>query len=66
MKPGTQSGTTQKVKGRGIVPAKGDAGDLLVTFVVDVPTELTDEQTRRGRGAGRDHARQPKRADLGV
>jgi molecular chaperone DnaJ len=41
---GTQSGKTVKVRGRGITPAKGDAGDLLVTFVVEVPTDLTDEQ----------------------
>jgi len=42
--PGTQSGTTVKVPKRGIAPAKGDPGDLLVTFVVQVPTDLTDEQ----------------------
>jgi molecular chaperone DnaJ len=44
VKGGTQPGTTQKVKGRGIVPTKGSAGDLLVTFEVDVPTKLTKEQ----------------------
>ena len=44
VKPGTASGTTLKVPKRGIAPAKGDAGDLLVTFVVEVPAELTDEQ----------------------
>jgi molecular chaperone DnaJ len=44
VKPGTQSGTTVKVPGRGIRPAKGEPGDLLVTFVVQVPTQLTDEQ----------------------
>lgn len=44
VKPGTASGTTQKVKGRGIQPAKGSAGDLLVTFDVEVPTKLSKEQ----------------------
>ena len=44
VKGGTQPGTTQKVKGRGIVPAKGSAGDLLVTFDVDVPRKVTKEQ----------------------
>jgi molecular chaperone DnaJ len=44
VKGGTQPGTTQKVKGRGIVPAKGAAGDLLVTFDVDVPTKISKEQ----------------------
>ena len=44
VKAGTTGGTTQKVKGRGIVPAKGTAGNLLVTFAIDVPTKLTSEQ----------------------
>jgi molecular chaperone DnaJ len=41
---GTQSGKTVRVRGRGIQPAKGEPGDLLVTFDVVVPTELNDEQ----------------------
>jgi molecular chaperone DnaJ len=43
--PGTPSGRTFRVKGRG-VPAgrKGTAGDLLVTVDVTVPDKLTDEQ----------------------
>jgi len=44
VKGGTKGGTTQKVKGRGIVPAKGSSGDLLVTFDVDVPAKVNDEQ----------------------
>jgi molecular chaperone DnaJ len=44
VKGGTKGGTTQKVKGRGITPAKGSSGDLLVTFDIDVPTKLNDEQ----------------------
>jgi molecular chaperone DnaJ len=40
----TLGGTTQKVKGRGIAPAKGSSGDLLVTFDIDVPAKLNDEQ----------------------
>jgi molecular chaperone DnaJ len=44
VKGGTKTGTTQKVKGRGIVPAKGSTGDLYVTFDVDVPTKLNKEQ----------------------
>ena len=42
--PGTQSGTTVRVRGRGIRPAKGDPGDLLVTFEVEVPKQLSDEE----------------------
>jgi molecular chaperone DnaJ len=40
--PGTPSGRTLRVRGRG-VPAKSGAGDLLVTVEVAVPTALTDE-----------------------
>jgi molecular chaperone DnaJ len=43
--PGTPTGRTFRVKGRG-VPAgrKGSSGDLLVTVDVDVPEKLSDEQ----------------------
>ena len=41
---GTQSGKTVRIRGRGVQPSKGDPGDLLVTFEVVVPTELTEEQ----------------------
>jgi molecular chaperone DnaJ len=45
VKPGTASGTTLRLRGRG-VPASGKkpAGDLLVTIEVSVPTDLTDDQ----------------------
>lgn len=39
--PGTPSGKTFRVKGRGVTSAS-KTGDLLVTVVVDVPTKLTD------------------------
>lgn len=65
VKPGTQSGTTQRVRGRGIVPAKGEPGDLLVTFVVEVPTRLTDEQ-RKAIEALAATMRANPRAHLGV
>jgi molecular chaperone DnaJ len=41
--PGTRSGTTFRVSGRG-VPARDGAGDLLVTVDIDVPRELDDRQ----------------------
>jgi molecular chaperone DnaJ len=40
---GTQSGTTVRVRGRGI-ETSGGTGDLLVTFEVVVPPELTEAQ----------------------
>ena len=43
--PGTASGTTLRVRGRGVPAAGGKrAGDLLVTVQVDVPRHLTDAQ----------------------
>lgn len=43
VKPGTQSGTRHRVKGRGIETTKHH-GDLIVTVDVVVPSELTGEQ----------------------
>ena len=43
LKPGTQSGSRHRVKGKGIDAAK-HTGDLIVTVDVAVPTHLTDEQ----------------------
>jgi molecular chaperone DnaJ len=42
--PGTQTGNKVKVRGRGVPSANGAAGDLVVTFEVTVPTELSDEE----------------------
>jgi len=33
-----------RVRGRGIKPAKGEPGDLLVTFDIVVPNELSDDE----------------------
>jgi molecular chaperone DnaJ len=41
---GTQPGNTVKVRGKGIAPSRGQAGDLLVTFDVAVPKSLSKEQ----------------------
>ncbi len=41
--PGTQSGKTVRVRGRGIPHGTGDPGALLVTFDVVVPTALDDD-----------------------
>ncbi|MEO7398264.1 MAG: DnaJ C-terminal domain-containing protein, partial [Ilumatobacteraceae bacterium] len=43
IKPGAQSGTRHRVKGKGIETAKR-TGDLIVTVEVHVPTQLTGEQ----------------------
>lgn len=41
--PGTPSGRTLRVRGRGIHRRDGRAGDLLVTVAVAVPSKLTDK-----------------------
>jgi molecular chaperone DnaJ len=41
--PGTQTGKTVRVRGRGIPRQSGDPGALLVTFDVVVPKELDDD-----------------------
>ncbi|MGZ6793011.1 MAG: DnaJ C-terminal domain-containing protein, partial [Mycobacteriales bacterium] len=41
--PGTRSGRTLRVKGKG-VPRKTGPGDLLVTVEVDVPKEMSPEE----------------------
>jgi molecular chaperone DnaJ len=43
LKPGTQSGSRHRVKGKGVVTPKAH-GDLIVTVDVVVPTHLSDEQ----------------------
>ena len=43
IKPGTQSGSRHRVKGRGIDTGK-KTGDLIVTVDVAVPTSLTDDE----------------------
>jgi molecular chaperone DnaJ len=43
LKPGTQSGSRHRVKGKGISTNKA-TGDLIVTVDVAVPTHLSDEE----------------------
>jgi molecular chaperone DnaJ len=62
--PGTPSGRTFRVRGRG-VPTDGEPGDLLVTMELTVPTELTDEQ-RAAVEALRAASTTSPRADLEV
>jgi molecular chaperone DnaJ len=63
--PGTQNGKTVRVRGRGIKPAKGDSGDLMVTFEVAVPTDLSDEERAAVEELAAKLPANP-RADLGV
>lgn len=43
LRPGTQSGSRHRVKGKGVVTPKS-SGDLIVTVDVVVPKSLNDEQ----------------------
>jgi curved DNA-binding protein len=46
IKPGTQNNSKVRLKGKGFPKYKQDGqfGDLMVTFVVDIPVNLTDKQ----------------------
>ena len=46
VKPGIQNGTTVRLKGKGFPVYKkdGEFGDLLVTYHVDLPKNLSDEE----------------------
>jgi molecular chaperone DnaJ len=46
IKPGSQTGTTAVLKGRGVPHIRNNKifGDLIVTFVVSVPTQMTEKQ----------------------
>lgn len=65
LKPGTASGTVQRIRKRGVQPAKGKAGDLLVTFEVAVPKKL-DKRQREAVEALADVLTENPRAHLGV
>ena len=44
IRPGTQSGTEQVLRGRGVPGLRGGRGDLVVTVVVETPTRLDERQ----------------------
>lgn len=46
VKPGTQNGTKVRLKGKGfpVYKKEGEAGDLIVTYQVQLPTNLTEQQ----------------------
>jgi molecular chaperone DnaJ len=62
--PGTRSGRTFRVKGRG-VPHKKGTGDLLVTTEVAVPSKLTPEQREAVESLAEASTESPRR-HLGV
>ena len=63
--PGTQSGKTVRVRGRGIEKSKGAPGDLLVTFEVAVPKNLSAAERKAIEDLGGVLTENP-REDLGV
>jgi molecular chaperone DnaJ len=65
--PGTQSGQVIRLRGRGVPVLQGRGrGDLLITVVVDVPTDLTKEQEEllRNLAAQREETVAPQEAGL--
>ena len=65
VKAGTQPGTTQKVKGRGLAGSNGHAGDLFVTFDLAVPHKLDHDQRAAVEAVAAVFPDDP-RAELGV
>lgn len=64
--PGTRSGRTFRVKGRGVAPAKGQPGDQLVTVEVAVPSTLTDAERAAVEALAAAEPTTSPRAHLGV
>jgi curved DNA-binding protein len=46
VKPGTQNGSKIKLKGKGfpVYKKEGEFGDMVITFQIEIPTNLTDKQ----------------------
>ena len=46
VKPETQNGTKIKLKGKGfpVYKKEGEFGDLVISFQIKIPTNLTDKQ----------------------
>ncbi len=44
IKPGTQPGAKVRLRGKGYDRGDGTFGDLIITYQVELPTELTDRQ----------------------
>ena len=46
VKPETQNGTKIRLKGKGfpIYKKEGEFGDMVITFQIKIPTNLTDKQ----------------------
>jgi molecular chaperone DnaJ len=63
--PGTKSGRTMRVRGKG-AKVKGGVGDLLVTIDVEVPTDLSPDEQAAVEALAKAGANRRPRAKLGV
>ncbi|MDZ7677506.1 MAG: molecular chaperone DnaJ [Acidimicrobiales bacterium] len=64
--PGTRSGRTFRVRGRGVIPASGAPGDLLVTVEVAVPSKLSAAERKLVEQLAEVEPEVSPRAHLGV
>jgi molecular chaperone DnaJ len=64
--PGTRSGKTFRVRGKGVAPAQGTPGDLLVTVEVAVPSKLSPAERTLVEELARVEPEASPRAHLGV
>lgn len=58
--PGTSSGTRLRIKGQGVKPARGPAGDLLAEVQIVLPKELDDESLAAIRQIDERHPMSPR------
>lgn len=59
--PGTSSGTKLRVKGHGVVPKSGTAGDLLAEIQIVLPKQLSDADRQTIREIDQHYPQEPRK-----
>ena len=59
--PGTSSGTKLRVKGHGVTPKNGSAGDLLAEIQIVLPKKLSDADRDAIRQIDQHYVQDPRR-----
>ena len=58
--PGTSSGTKLRVKGHGVAPQNGQAGDLLAEIEIVLPDEIDEASQEMIRGLEQHYSQDPR------
>ena len=59
--PGTSSGTKLRVKGHGVTPKNGSAGDLLAEIQIVLPKQLSDADRQTIRQIDQRYSQDPRK-----